>query len=344
MFRGDLENTGISHSPRPKYTGLKWKHHCGSPLTSTPAVAAGKVIAPSEAGYVNCIDAATGKKVWEKKCGTGQAGMGIVFTSPLIVDGRIYVGSKTGTLYCLDLETGDIAFTFQAGEKEIYSSPKGDGRGVVFGTIDGTIWCVDPKTGKDRWKVDAHREVGATAAILGDVVYIPGKDRNYYQIDYRTGRVLSKPQLSATTHCTAALGAGYAFLVLGGRKSIAWDLLRGEQVWENEATSDDQIATGYADGVAYFPLGQFLWAIDAPTGKKLWEFKADHKIAPPVINGDDVLIAGRDRKFRVLDRKSGRETWSLDLGEGFVAGPVLVDGVVYLAGDANEGMHVFAIE
>jgi outer membrane protein assembly factor BamB len=57
-----------------------------------------------------------------------------------------------------------------------------------------------------------------------------------------------------------------------------------------------------------------------------------------------VVIAGRDQHLRVLDRKSGQERWSLHLGEGFVAGPVIVDGVVYLAGDANEGLHVFAVE
>jgi outer membrane protein assembly factor BamB len=318
----------------------------GAPTTSTPVVSQGLVITASEAGFVNAIDAATGKKVWIHKCGTGEFTKGIIFTTPFIFDGRIYVGNRAGTLYCLDLKAGEEIFTFQAGEKEIYASPKGDGRGIVFGTIDGVIWCIDPKDGKPKWKVEAHREIGATAAILGDTIYIPGKDRNLYEIDYATGNLRRKPpfQLPGTTHCTAALGAGYAFLITGGRKCHAIDLLDGKVVWENDATSDDHIPPGYADGVAYFPLGQFLWAIDGPTGAKLWEFKAEHKVSAPVINGGEVLIAGRDRKFRVIDRKTGTEIWSLDLGEGFVAGPVLVDGVVYLAGDANEGMNIFAVE
>jgi outer membrane protein assembly factor BamB len=50
---------------------------------------------------------------------------------------------------------------------------EGDARGVVFGTMDGDIWCIDPQTGKAKWKVDALREIGATAAILGDSAEVP---------------------------------------------------------------------------------------------------------------------------------------------------------------------------
>ncbi len=344
QFRGDPQNSGVSHSPRPAYKGLKWKYFVGAPLSSTPAVAAGKVIAPSEAGWVNAIDAATGRRAWVTRCGTGKAGGGIIFTSPLIHDGRVYTASREGRLYCLDLETGQQIFEFDAGDRELYASPKGDDRGIVFSSMSGAIFCVDPKTGKQKWKAQALREVGATVSILGDTIFVAGKDRNLYEIDYATGAMRPKTQLPGTTHCTAALGAGFAYLVTGGRKSQAVDLLDGRVVWEDDATSDDQIATAYADGVAYFPLGAVVRAVDGPTGRRLWEFKADHKVAPPLVNGNDLVVAGRDHKLRVLDRKTGAETWSLDLGEGFVAGPVIVDGVVYLAGDANEGKHVFAVE
>jgi hypothetical protein len=34
----------------------------------------------------------------------------------------------------------------------------------------------------------------------------------------------------------------------------------------------------------------------------------------------------------------------LDFDEGFVSGPILVDGTVYLAADMDTGMHLYAIE
>ena len=41
QFRGDLLGTGISHSPRPKYQGRKWKYFAAQSMTTAPAVAKG---------------------------------------------------------------------------------------------------------------------------------------------------------------------------------------------------------------------------------------------------------------------------------------------------------------
>lgn len=342
QYRGDFANSGVSHSPRPKYQGLKWKYFVGSPMTSTPAIAAGKVVVPSEAGYVNAIDAKTGTKAWLTKLSRPKEA--VVHSSPLIFGGRVYVCGKSGTFYALDLETGRELFAVKVSEKEIYSSPKGDARGIVFGTVDESIVCLDPGDGRIRWRVPALREIGSTPTILGDSVFIPGKDRILYEIDINSGEVRKRHALPGTTHCTMPVGAGFGFFSTGGNKAYGYDLLEGKVVWEAAATSDDQTAAAYTEGVAYLQQGQFVWAVEATSGRKLWEFKAPNKVTPFCLNGDDLLLAGRDKTFRVLDRKTGNELYSLNLGEGFHSGPILVDGVVYIAADVTDGMHVYAIE
>jgi outer membrane protein assembly factor BamB len=56
---------------------------------SSVAVHNGLVIAPTQDGYIDCVDARTGKKHW-----THDAFEGIV-ASPLIVDDRVYVPSES---------------------------------------------------------------------------------------------------------------------------------------------------------------------------------------------------------------------------------------------------------
>jgi outer membrane protein assembly factor BamB len=343
-YRGDPLNSGVSHSPRPAYRGPKWKYFAGSPLTSTPAVAAGKVIAPSEGGFVNAIDARTGAKVWIAQCGPGTPGNGIVFTSPLIHEGRVYVGSKPGTLHCLDLETGVEIFKVDLAKEAIYASPKGGAKGIVVSSMDGVIHCLDPATGASRWKVRTHREVGATAAIMGDRVLVPGKDRTFYEIDYASGDVVRRIEMPSTSNATPVIGLGFAHVMMSSGKAAAIDLLTGRIAHDVETTGDDQTTGAFADGILYLPVGQFMRAISGATGELLWEFRAGHKVSPPIVNGDDLLFTSRDRKFRVVERRTGNLHFELEFEDGFVAGPVLVDGVVYVATDVHSGVHVHAIE
>ncbi len=343
-YRGDPLNTGVSYSRRPAYKGTKWKYFAGSPLTSTPAVAQGLVIAPSEGGFVNAIDAETGNRAWIRQCGSGALGQGIVFFFKDTPANGIYTGSKTGRIYCLDLKSGNILFESEPAKKEVYSSPKGDRRGIVFGSIDNTVHCIDPETGRHKWRVATHREVGATPAIVGDMVYVPCKDRYIYEIVYETGEVRRKLEMPSTSNSTPVIGLGFAFVMTSASKLVATDLFSGKVEWEAETTGDDQVTSALADGVLYVPVGAQLRAINAVTGEKLWQIECGHKVCPPIVNGDDVLFTARDRKFRVANRKTGEVTFSLDFEDGFVAGPVLVDGTVFVATDVNSGVHVHAIE
>lgn len=353
QYRGDAVNTGLSHSKVPDWSklGIKWRYWTGSFQSSTPAMADGKVIVCTEDGDMHCVNAEDGKGLWKAMCTTQRgAGHGIVYCSPLIYDGMVYIGNRIGQLWAVDFKTGERKWHWQEKglKPEIFSSPKGGKDGIVFGTVDqktsrGHIVCIDPKSGKLKWRCPTGREVGATVAIFGDNVYVPCKDRRLYEVEYASGKLLRQMHLPGTTHCTPTLAMGFAFLVAGGRKSIAIDLLTGEQVWEVEAACDDKIAVSFSKGRAYYPLGRHLWAFDAVSGNKLWEFEANHKIAPPCAAADgSILVTGRDGFFRVIS-KDGQELKQINLGEPCVAGPILVDGVVYACSDVNSGHHLFAL-
>lgn len=352
QYRGDLQNSGVSHSRPIDWSRVEkaWSYFAGASLTATPAVAGGRVIAADELGVVHAIDAATGKGIWTRRCGAGGAGNGFVVSSPMILNNRIYVAAKTGVLYCLDWEKGEIQWEFAATEREddgdtakFFASPKGDARGILLSSTGGRTWCIDPVNGKPKWHVDLYRETGASAAVIGNLVYVAGKDRLLREIDYETGEVLRQIQMPGTTHSTPAIGLGYAFLITF-QKTFAIDLTQMDApvVWTGEATSDDKLCAAVGHGNVYFPLGQFVYAQEGPSGRTLWKFKAGHKVSPVCVVGDDICFAARDKVFTVVS-KAGEKLYEIDLGEGFHAGPVVVDGSVYLASDVSTGVRVFCL-
>src|SRR5205085_595710 len=97
---------------------------------STPAVAEGKVCTLGVGGVLSCLDAATGKVIWQKK--TGLYPQFYTASSPLIVDGKCiaFIGkSGMGDLGAFDLATGEPGWQWTE-QGPAYGSP-------VLLTVDG---------------------------------------------------------------------------------------------------------------------------------------------------------------------------------------------------------------
>jgi|GEM_PF-6278513 len=340
QFRGDLAGRGVSYSPRPAYKGVKWKHHLGGPSTSTPAVADGKVLIPTEGGWLYAVDGKEGKRLWQRKL-PGEA---VIASSPMLVKGVAILGTKGGHIVATNIADGSPAWVHSTGAHAVYASPRGDDQGVIIGDMNGKVWCLEPQTGKVLWQRTLAREVASSVSFVGDHVLVPTRGKVMVELNRTTGEVVREMALPYATASTPALGMGYLYIMCGSDQGLAIDLLTGAKAWSHDNPLDDQSCCAFADGMVYMPMGKHLKALNGRTGEHLWTSETNHKIGPITINGDDILLACRDRAFRVVDRKTGQVTFKLDFDEGFVSGPILVDGTVYLAADMDTGMHLYAIE
>ena len=115
----------------------RWRNdHRISWVNSSPAVAAGLVVAGSSDGhFVHAVDTATGEERWRHQT------TGTVWSSPS-TDGRlVYVGEGDGTVYALDLRTGAEAWRYRAGAR-VFSSPTPADGALYFGSDDGGVYAV----------------------------------------------------------------------------------------------------------------------------------------------------------------------------------------------------------
>lgn len=72
-----------------------WQFKTGANIWSSPCLVDGKVIFGGRDFYVYCVDAQSGREIWKVKLD------GRVISSPCIVDGTIWVGTATGYFYCI---------------------------------------------------------------------------------------------------------------------------------------------------------------------------------------------------------------------------------------------------
>ena len=105
---------------------------------ATPSYENGRLYTLGATGLLNCLDAATGKKIWQKNIATDanakMAQWGFS-SSPFVADGKvfIYAGGPKGTL-AYRAENGDLLWTADGGTSS-YASPQ-------VTVIDGVTQCL----------------------------------------------------------------------------------------------------------------------------------------------------------------------------------------------------------
>ncbi len=125
-----------------------------SGIIATPVFHAGRVYLaigqepqkPKGPGCLNCIDAATGRKVWTFE------GIGRSLSTVAVADGLLYAADFDGFVYCLDAATGKQIWKHDA-QDEIWGSPMVADDKVYIGTRS------------ELWILAAAREI----KVLGKV-------------------------------------------------------------------------------------------------------------------------------------------------------------------------------
>lgn len=97
--------------------------------------------------------------------------------------------------------------------------------------------------------------------------------------------------------------------------------------------AQDKLFFGDSDG--------YVYALDAATGDKLWEFKTGDKIwATPTVIGDMVLIGSFDKKLYALDIDDGSEVWNFKTEGAVISTPLVENGTVYIG---SFDKHLYAV-
>ena len=201
-----------------------------------PAVGGGRVYAEGTDDNVYAVDAASGLLRWKFLRPDGSLG----YSAPLYRRSAVYVAGET-TLYALDPSTGDRLWSAPAGSKSV-SAPDEGGRRVFVGT-DGSGLAAFTNDGKLAWRFTGKGagDWFGPPRYADGVVYVGTYQRYVYAVDAVTGKQRWSARL---------LGSA---LTLPALDSARGALYVCSETFRNNPT---------------------LWALDARTGKELWNHRA----------------------------------------------------------------------
>lgn len=359
MWRGPHQDnssteTGLVDSWDPQGgegSNLIWKsEELGS--RSTPIVMKGKLYtlvrdqpgSEVEGEKVVCVDAATGKKIWEHRFNVylsevpdTRVGWSSVVGDP--ETGRVYAQSVCGYFCCLEGDTGKLVWDHSLHEEIGLINTYGGRTNFPLVFEDQVItsavivgWGDEPKYG--RLAVPAHRFIGMDKAT-GEIRWLSGTSLAPYDTTYSTP--------------TIKVIKGQQVMVFGSGDGEIWAMQprTGKTLWHFPlslqsgvsvsplVTDDGRVYASHSEENTFGNSMGAVVCIDGSmtgdlTGKEIWrqfEIMAG-KASPVMLDGRLYIVDDRAKMF-VFDPQSGEQIAKKALGTSMRSTPLVADGKLY---------------
>lgn len=203
--------------------------------------------------------------------------------------------SGSGGLFAVDMLSGKLKWTYRPTKVNgsVSTPPAVAGNIVIapFGAANpGAVAGVSLATGKEVWR-GPDPAVHAAVATHAGLAYILSKDGNFYALEAATGREVWKVAFtSKRAACTSR------------------PIVRDDTVYLTAGTD----ATA---GDVSKPASDYLFALDAKTGRERWRYRANVPdeyaaacLRQPIVTADTIFATGASRMYAV-DRATGRDRW-----------------------------------
>jgi polyvinyl alcohol dehydrogenase (cytochrome) len=305
-----------------------------------------------------------------------------VTATPAVAGGRVFVGDWSGRFYALDLESGELAWSFEAevhprvyAGQIVSSAAVADigGRALVYFGAGKTLYALDADDGEEVWS----REMGERGSGSGgdpteiesspvvvdgmvlfgtDVHNSPGGEKaGLVALDAGSGAHLWTAVTAPTGRGDDATGPGCA------------------DVWGSPSVDPDRrlvfVGTGNCnDEDSWGPNSEALLAFDLDTGRRQWRYQPhepnlddlDLAGAPNLFRRGDqdvVGLGGKDGVYSVVDREDGSPVWERQVAEpgipepganfstgGFIGATAVADDLVVGGTAVGGDPHLHALD
>ncbi|ASD63693.1 outer membrane protein assembly factor BamB family protein [Bdellovibrio bacteriovorus] len=206
--------------------------------------------------------------------------------------------------------------------------------------LDGIV-AYSRDNGQERWRLPIENGAEPSATLIRDRLFVGASDGNFYSIEASTGKVQWTFNTKSENLAAPLLEDGIVYFLAGNSVFYALDASTGHQVWlySRQDTSQFSIRGGSQaalnNGTLYvgFSDGSVV-ALNAKTGSSLWEVQLNRNKrfrdidATPVVEGNQLYVAGYDDKLYCLSADKGEVVWRID-GGGYSGVTVVGDKLIY---------------
>jgi len=321
-------------------------------------------------GRVVAINASTQSEQWDYTI----TPVTTIYTTPVVDGDLVYVGTYSGKVLALNTTARSQNLSFpqkRYGEWE-WDCPKENLKSnaivadmamsedaLYVASSNGRVYSLDKGTGDENWNGKdipvLAEKLWTSPVIQGDALYVSTLGGNISALSLETGHLLdwsfksqagfaSRPVTYGNTILLGSFDRYLQAIEIGSDVPV-WKFPQekpaGNWFWASPVVKEGVVYAGCLDGK--------LYAIEAETGEKLWEFDAGSPIiSSPILMDNLLIIIGELGTLYVFDVDTEFEEEAVPLraisiGASVKSSFCAQDGLVYVRGE-DDSIYVADIE
>lgn len=214
------------------------------------------------------------------------------------VAGSLYlIGNGDGTLYALNLADGELAWSFQTGDR-IWAAPLVIEDTVYISSLDHTLYALSVVDGTERWRLEMQGAIAMSPVAVDGKVFVGDFGDRIYQIDPETGKVLWTFEDGVDWFwATPTVGEAAIYFVDVQGNVFAFDRTSLDLLWQAQVKDvvRGQSVLSADETLLYVPGYErgLIYVLETETGEKIpW---GELPATPGRIPGD--LVADAERVY-----------------------------------------------
>lgn len=309
----------------------RWKAPTRGPVEFAPTLDASGVYVAGSDEMVYGLDAQGGTR-WSRRLGFCAEANG----PPVRLGDLLVVADTEGKVLGLSTATGDVRWTWQ-GRPGLQTVAALDERAALLASSDLVV--VLEANGTPRWQQAPPAALAAPPVVAPNVgIMATTTDGHLNFFDVATGKV-GRMRVTGRPSAPPAVGPG-GYLIATEDGFLR--LLGRTPLWESNLGGAMKVTPLFAGEHVFATAGTKLVALNARTGKRVWEQTLSAPVAaPPTFKDGRLYVALQDGRVHALTAATGAARWFYRTGGEVLAPPVVApDGTVYIT---STDMNVHAV-
>lgn len=276
-------------------------------------------------------------------------------TRPLEHNGVIFVPSEKGHIFAISPSANNHILWRHRLDKDYRCDSLalwndtiicgGEYGGTLMEATQGNLVGINAQSGTEQWRIPLDGSSVSTPVIHGNIAYLTVNTNTLYAIDLINQDILwDRPLQSGwlwSPNAPAIEATSNTIIVPGRSNSVlAYHTRNGKRLWQFSGNGWFPHSPVVVDGVAYLRgWDKNIYALDATTGKKLWQYPAPRDFSSDIWVDANFLYVGVKEKepktyaLHAIDRYTGKFAWKYQVAGHIYSRPTSVDSVVFFATD-----------
>jgi outer membrane protein assembly factor BamB len=234
---------------------------------------------------------------WRASTGSGASGDSQLLARPVVAAGRVFTMDAEGAISAFDVASGQRAWRLEPADLDAGDGLLGGGlaydSGWLFAAMStGEVLGINASSGTEIWRQTLALPLRAAPAVADGRVMVVSADNQLYALDGQSGRPTWR-------HAGFFEGTG----LLGG---------------PSPAVGEGVVVVPYSSAEVFglrLDNGRPLWSDTVQRPRRTEALAQINDIeGAPVIEGDQVYVAGYGGQMAAIELMRGVRLWDLDLG------------------------------